>query len=547
MSLKKLWHRAVNRAYDDSYELARVGKHNPDASTTLAVVGLADYLWVTLADQTTVQARNDAGVPQTIDLEVWVRAETNAGGGAPTYVIEGRSAAGLLSAPTTTPPSGVLAHATTHQHGGTDEIATATPAANAIPKADGSGLLNAWVTPPPVTSVNTQTGAVVLDADDIDDAATTNKFATAAELSKLAGIEAGADVTDAGNVGSSIDGTADLGAPVDTDKLAAVRGGSLGTILISALKTAFNAIYGRLASANTWTQVNTFSSRVDAPIVRANSASGLRLEDDAGNLILFGQDATGYVGIGNLTTPVGFEVVIPVTQTAQSRDAVRIGILSSTPRVVFENATAGQIWMLDVHTGGNFRFFQPGVVALTLTPTGQLIAGGLSAAGAQWLATQAGTSGNDAAVGGLLYTTTTNVGNVGTGDDQLAAYTIPANTLSVNNQCLIMEAFGYAANNANAKTLSAWLGGASVASNALQPNREVRWHMRFRVFRTGATTYKYSYVVLTDYVGGPTHITSGTGTLTWSNSNALQVVGNATSTDDIVCQAMTVDWCDANS
>jgi hypothetical protein len=51
-----------------------------------------------------------------------------------------------------------------------------------------------------VDSVNSQTGAVVLDADDIDDTSTTHKFATAAELSKLAGIEAGADVTDTANV-----------------------------------------------------------------------------------------------------------------------------------------------------------------------------------------------------------------------------------------------------------------------------------------------------------------------------------------------------------
>ncbi|MCL6566121.1 MAG: hypothetical protein K6U09_06830 [Acidobacteriia bacterium] len=33
------------------------------------------------------------------------------------------------------------AHASTHQHGGTDEVATATPAANAIPKADATGRL----------------------------------------------------------------------------------------------------------------------------------------------------------------------------------------------------------------------------------------------------------------------------------------------------------------------------------------------------------------------------------------------------------------------
>ena len=45
-----------------------------------------------------------------------------------------------------------------------------------------------------VDSVNGMTGTVVLDADDISDAATTNKFTTAADISKLAGISAGAEV-----------------------------------------------------------------------------------------------------------------------------------------------------------------------------------------------------------------------------------------------------------------------------------------------------------------------------------------------------------------
>jgi hypothetical protein len=40
----------------------------------------------------------------------------------------------------------------------------------------------------PVDSVNSQTGAVVLDADDISDAATTNKFTTATNLTKLGNI-----------------------------------------------------------------------------------------------------------------------------------------------------------------------------------------------------------------------------------------------------------------------------------------------------------------------------------------------------------------------
>jgi hypothetical protein len=43
-------------------------------------------------------------------------------------------------------------HASSHQHGGADEVATATPGANAIPKADGSGSLDAWVTHLDLTS-----------------------------------------------------------------------------------------------------------------------------------------------------------------------------------------------------------------------------------------------------------------------------------------------------------------------------------------------------------------------------------------------------------
>lgn len=38
------------------------------------------------------------------------------------------------------------AHAASHKHGGADEVAVATPAANAIPKADGAGKLDAWIT-----------------------------------------------------------------------------------------------------------------------------------------------------------------------------------------------------------------------------------------------------------------------------------------------------------------------------------------------------------------------------------------------------------------
>jgi hypothetical protein len=77
-------------------------------------------------------------------------------------------------------------------------VANATVTANSF-VGDGSQLTGL-----PVTSVNTQTGDVVLDADNISDTSTTNKFTTAADISKLANIEANADVTDVANVTTAL-------------------------------------------------------------------------------------------------------------------------------------------------------------------------------------------------------------------------------------------------------------------------------------------------------------------------------------------------------
>jgi hypothetical protein len=90
-----------------------------------------------------------------------------------------------------------------------------------------------------VDSVNTQTGAVVLDADDIDDSATTNKFTTQSEIDKLAGIEAGAEVNTVDSVNSQtgvvvldaddIDDTSTTNkftTQTDIDKLAGIEAGA---------------------------------------------------------------------------------------------------------------------------------------------------------------------------------------------------------------------------------------------------------------------------------------------------------------------------------
>jgi Cu/Ag efflux protein CusF len=78
---------------------------------------------------------------------------------------------------------------------GTNVTVDDTDPLNPVVSASGSGGA--------VDSVNSQTGDVVLDADDIDDTSTTNKFTTSSDITKLSGIESGADVTDATNVAAA--------------------------------------------------------------------------------------------------------------------------------------------------------------------------------------------------------------------------------------------------------------------------------------------------------------------------------------------------------
>jgi len=85
--------------------------------------------------------------------------------------------------------------------GVTELSASGSPSSSTYLRGD-----NTWGTPSGsgnVDSVNEQTGVVVLDADDIDDTSTTNKFTTSDEIIKLSGIEASADVTDTTNVTSA--------------------------------------------------------------------------------------------------------------------------------------------------------------------------------------------------------------------------------------------------------------------------------------------------------------------------------------------------------
>ncbi len=96
--------------------------------------------------------------------------------------------------------------------------------------------------PNAVDSVNGEIGTVVLNADDIDDGSTNHKFATAAQLSKLNGIEAGATTDQTGSeIVSAID--AELGGTTWQS-----GGGGGGGATDRVTDVAQNRILGRVSA-----------------------------------------------------------------------------------------------------------------------------------------------------------------------------------------------------------------------------------------------------------------------------------------------------------
>jgi len=98
------------------------------------------------ADTTDPTTRTDMEIPDDVTHPApgrWIRmayhASEHENGGVDEISVAGLS--GLLA-----DDQNPVNHATDHQHGGSDEVATATPGANAIPKADASGLLDGWIT-----------------------------------------------------------------------------------------------------------------------------------------------------------------------------------------------------------------------------------------------------------------------------------------------------------------------------------------------------------------------------------------------------------------
>ena len=135
---------------------------------------------------------------------------------------------------------------------------------------------------------------------------------------------------------------------------------------------------------------------------------------------------------------------------------------------------------------------------------------------------------------------TTAVGNVGAGEDDLITYSLPGNTLNTNGRGIQITAWGIGANNANAKTLKLYFGTAVILTTALTASQVDNWHIVAEVVRTSSNNQK---VVAQLVQGGTATLVDceeGTATQTDTGALTIKCTGTATADNDIVHDGLIV-------
>lgn len=146
-----------------------------------------------------------------------------------------------------------------------------------------------------VDSVNTKTGVVVLDPDDLDDTSTVHKFTSASDISKLANIEANADVTDAANVNTA---GAVMESDFDANTILAANSDNIPLPLTVAEQRIVGRITGNNIDDLTAAQVRTLLNIEDgAQVNTVDSVNG-----QTGTVVLDPDDLNDAAATNKFTT-----------------------------------------------------------------------------------------------------------------------------------------------------------------------------------------------------------------------------------------------------
>lgn len=154
----------------------------------------------------------------------------------------------------------------------------------------------------------------------------------------------------------------------------------------------------------------------------------------------------------------------------------------------------------------------------------------------------AGSSSSYAKVAGVIDVNTTAVGNVGTGEDDLISYTIPANVLNTNGDSIRFRMAGTFAANVNNKRLKVKYGATTLFDTTALAFNGADWTVTGQVVRTGAATQK----AVCQFSSGSVLLMSSADYTapaeTLSGTVVLKCTGEATSDNDITEEFHIVEW-----
>lgn len=136
----------------------------------------------------------------------------------------------------------------------------------------------------------------------------------------------------------------------------------------------------------------------------------------------------------------------------------------------------------------------------------------------------------------------TAVGNVGTGEDTLISYSLPASTLFQNGAGVRITAWGTAANVAGTKTLKTYFGTQVIATDSLTASQVDNWKVVATVWRTGLSAQEYESEFLQSGTITQTILERGTSTQDQSTALTIKCTGEATNDDDIVQNGLLVEF-----
>ena len=134
---------------------------------------------------------------------------------------------------------------------------------------------------------------------------------------------------------------------------------------------------------------------------------------------------------------------------------------------------------------------------------------------------------------------TAAVANVGTGEDNLITYLLPASCFAATAKGVRLKAWGTGANNANAKIIRMYFGASAMASANLTASQANEWTIEAEVYSTGANAQDFfsSFV----QTGAANVLVNGSGSLIHGDATVAtcKCTGEASANNDIVQQGFS--------